>query len=455
MPRLLAITYGAVTVGNGGNASAYLVDKYRFASSYVEARIDFEVVVSHATRATFLAAEAALVAEYRKPDQAVSLVLGASTRHAYNPADGTNTALRTSASCRKLGRDDDTANSARYECSIICALPADLSGRAGRREASISYQRGPSGRGSAAFAGVYTALTANSARAQYESAATTWIAGALATLDGAWKLAAEQYDFDDLNKILRFSRVYEDEMLESYGLDTSALRNQRMAVRRSNPSANFAPGFDTRPIAFAFVDYSTNVDRAVSTNLPEVYATTVRPLILTHVSQIVGGSLVIQREEPGYDPADNRISVSMALQIDSGAQFISSRLEVSDTIDPGLVFLPVWSGDPFDRDEHHAPITQVRRYRRTTTGRPGMALSDKGINPPQGYREVGRSLTRSPFRLGTPGGGSIELEGVTLEIAFIKVNTPGRSRQSGGLSFIPAMPSFGGGAGSNPFPVAI
>lgn len=455
MPRALSITYGSLTVGLNGDASIHLVDKYTFATSYAEARIDFDVVVSNATRATFLAAEAALVAEFRKPDQAVSIVLSATSRHSYNPADGTNTALRTSATCRKLGRDDDTANSARYACSIVCALPADLSGRAGRREATVSVQKGPAGLGVAVFSGVYTALTANSARTQYQGAVGTWIDSIVSGLgSGTWKLAGEQFEFDDLNKVLRFSRTYEEEILADLaGVDTSALINQRLSIRRTLLGGNFAPGFQTQPLVLASVDYSTSVLRSVTTDLVSVYATVVRPHVVAHVGEVIGGTVVIQREEPVFDRTGNRIAVSMTLQIDSGSEFIASRLEVSDDLDPGIIFLPVWSGDPYDRDEHHGPITQTRRYVRTTAGRPGSALSDTGINPPPGYREIGRALRRSPFRVGLPGS-SIELEGSTLEVAFLKVTPKEGQQQSPGLR-IAAFPTFGGGGGSNPFPVSL
>ena len=125
MARLIKITYGAVTVGLGGDASITLVDKYRAVYGYTEFALTFECVVRNATRATFLAAEAALVAAYRLPDQDLDVDLAGTNRHSFTVAAGTGFNARATAA--KVGGVEDTANSARYACSVTVQLPADLS----------------------------------------------------------------------------------------------------------------------------------------------------------------------------------------------------------------------------------------------------------------------------------------------------------------------------------------
>ncbi len=86
MARLLAFTYGALTIGNGGSSAYHLTgSKYRFQHDYDRASLTFEVVVQADDHAAFVAAETALLDAYRLPDQALTVVLSATTRHTFAP----------------------------------------------------------------------------------------------------------------------------------------------------------------------------------------------------------------------------------------------------------------------------------------------------------------------------------------------------------------------------------
>ncbi len=208
MARLIKITYGSLAIGLGGNASITLADKYRCAYNYDAFSISFECVVRSATRSTFLTAEAALVAEFRKLDQDLDVELGGTNRHSF--AASSNTGFLARPSCEKLGGEEDTANSARYRCTVTVQLPADLSGRDGRRSSVVSVEETPSGRKRASISGEYTALSSNSARAQYEASIAAFVSTTLSDLSlTSTDLVVNTYNYDDQNKILRFSRTYE------------------------------------------------------------------------------------------------------------------------------------------------------------------------------------------------------------------------------------------------------
>lgn len=427
MARLLKITYAGLTIGKDqADASYNLTGKYSIHETYEAFAIEFEVHVANAVRADFLTAEAALRAAYRKRDQALTVVLGATNRHAFDPA--TNTGFLAKATCRKTGSRRDTANAATYRCSVVVRLPADLAGRDGRRDGKVLVDRTPANRRRVTIAGEYTALNANSAREQYEAAIATWQTSVLDDLGGTYEITSQRYDYDEQDKELSFSRVLE-EVIRPQGVGTTnvaALVSPRLIIRKQTRQLEGAPGLNVRPLVGIAVDYETWVDKDVTTDLVALYASTIRPLILSEVYTIASlGSAAIVREQPSYDLADNRIAVSMDLQVDPGAQFYQGRIVVRDAIRHGVVLLPVWDEDPYARDGYQGPATHVKTYTRTTIGKPGAADGRLGV-PPRltGFVELEQLRDVDRFDMGVVGD-TIPLEAVVHTFVFERANVEG------------------------------
>lgn len=358
MARLLAFTYAGVTVGNGGSADFHLTGRYRFAHDYDRASLVFEVVVQNDTPATFLASEAALVAAYRTPDQALTVVLSATTRHSYDPA--ANSGFNIRANARKLGGPEDTATSAKYECSVSVELPANLTGRGGRRSSSVNVSTATSGRRDLTVSGVYTALANNAARAQFAAQVDTYCASILTDLGGTWeKVGTPQAETDDQNKTIRFTRSYAEVVYPQAAALVaahSALIQPRLSIRRSRASLqSINPAEPLREITADFTASIVNP----SADLVNIWENAVRPFMLREVERLCGGGTVaVIREQPLYGLNEREIAASMTMLVSIG--LLKARISVSDSEDLGINFKPVWDGNPYSRDQYQGPASFVR-----------------------------------------------------------------------------------------------
>lgn len=402
MTRILKVTYAGLTIGKDqADASYNLTDKYRVASSYSELSVEFEVVVASATRATFLAAEAALLAAYRKPDQALEVVLGSTARHDLDPAD--NSGFNARASCVKVGGVEDTANSARYRCSVVVQLPADLTGRSGRQSSEVSVEVTPAGKRTVTISGAYTALSANSASDQYASAVSTFCSGILTGIGGTYNLLPEQYAYDDQDKVLRFRRVYEEVFLaESQGgTDHAAIKGQQLVIERLDLPADGDWSFDVQPLQQLRATFGCYVDSAQTTDLRSLWEDTILPHIRAQAAALTGGTLVVVRAAPSFDLAENRIAAVLELAGDVGGAFFQADVDVFDDVDLGVRLVPVWDGLPYSRDRYDVQQRHAKTVDRSVT----FSGEGRSLQVPafQRFVLVGRSTTTRRTRVGRPG----------------------------------------------------
>lgn len=414
MARALAFTYGSLTIGAGqSDSSYYLTGRYRFNRDYERASLVFEVVISNATQADFLTAESNLQAAYRKPDQALSVVLGGNNRHSFDPSDNSGFNLRASA--RKVGGQEDTGYSAKYECSVSVELPADLTGRNGRRSSTVNVATSPSGRRTATIQGVYTALSNNAARAQFAAEVDTYCNAVLSGLGGIWEsVGTPTAQTDDQDKTIVFSRTY-SEIVFDQSLDTpnhAALVNPRLAFNRRIVSAESTDVLGSvAALVQLDVDYSTSVLISETTDLEALWLQTVRPYILTQAETYAGGLVIVSTESPRFDPVENVLSATMTLMVDTGSLFLSARSEVSDSIDHGTSLKPVWNGSLYARDIYQGQASWVRRLYRVTLRhaggdniKDGMVISDHGDAPQfAGFVEVKEERRARSYFTGIPG----------------------------------------------------
>lgn len=461
MARLLAISYGSLTIGLSGDASITLADKFSWSQSYTEGTVAFECVVRSATRSTFLTAEAALVAAYSKPDQALVIQLAGSSRFVFSHSS--NTGFNARASALKHGSAEDTANSARYRVTVTVQLPADLSGRSGRQTSMVSVDATPSGKRTVTISGTYTALSSNSAAAQYVSAGTTYCDSVLTAIGGTYELltpinasgsgfaAAAGFKYDDQNKVLSFQRVYLEEIFsEGVGaLTVAAIKRQSFVISRTTPPAPGDATVTNTPFTIMRAVYSCWVDKDTTTDLATLYAGTIRPHLLAQIDAHTGGvgGAVVVSETPEFDKAENRIAAT--IECAAGGGLLTSRLTVEDDVIAGLAFAPVWSADPYEVDEYDVPALHIRTIRRLTVALAGSSAAAPNPDPPAGFRRIRVSGGSYSDSMGT-SGARIPVTVMNETSVYRRVKTNAAAAGGGGAVGGPGAAGGGGGLPNSP-----
>lgn len=367
MSQVLTITYGSLVLGLGQANSDYnLTGKYSFQHDYDRFSLEFEVVVSNATRATFLASEAALLAAFREPDLTLVVKLSATTRHTFSPT--ANTGFNIRASARRAPGQDTTPNSCRYVCTVSGELPATKTGRAGRRGGSVDVSTSPAGRRTCVITGTYTALSNKAARTQFEAEVDDFCDDILTDLGGTWELVdTPNARADDENKVITFVRRYEEiKRTQAAGvLDHPALVQPRLTFDRVKTSPESTTALGTvAPLVELVARFTASVKFASAAELEDVdtlIEEVVRPHVLAEAERVAGGgTVVVMREAPSFDREENVVSLTVAMVVDTGATFLRASVEVNDSIDRGVILKPMWSGDPYARDEYQGMASHVR-----------------------------------------------------------------------------------------------
>lgn len=424
--RLLSFTYGTLTVGNGGSADYHLTGRYRFGQDYDRASLVFEVVVQNDDADLFLAAEAALVAAYRTPDQALLVVLSATTRHSYAPVS--NTGFNTRASARKLGGPEDTATSAKYECSVSIELPASLTGRGGRRSSSVNVSTTTSGRRDVTVTGVYTALANNAARAQFAASVDTYCQSILTGLGGTWeRVGTPTAESDDQDKTIRFTRSYAEVVYPQAATLVAAypaLLQPRLSLRRARASLQSITAAE--PLREVVADFTASVVNS-SADLVNLWESAVRPFMISEVERLSGGGTVaVVREAPLYGLNERQVSASMTMLVSVG--LLKARISVSDSEDLGQLHKPVWSGNPYERDQYQGPMSFVRVVTKRALSTQPVVL---GAPAYPGLKLVRQGGNVETFEEGVPGN-SFTLYQAEARYVFVRADlNPGSSGGGG------------------------
>jgi hypothetical protein len=414
MARLLAVSYNGVTIGLSGGASYHLQDKYTWEEGYDQARIVFRVLVTNATRATFLAAELALRAAFSAPDGDLSVTLGGSSRHVYTQAG--NAGFNARSSCRKLGGDTDTANSSEWECEVVIQLPADLTGKDGRREATEEVSYSPANFRTLTVTGVYTALGAAGAKAQYEAEVGDYASGVLSALTGTWRsVGSGTWSREHNDKLLRFTRLYEEVTIAPPSGVTSLVSptlkiTKRTAANESSPELGA-----TAALVELTLEYGAWVDKDSTVDLEALYEGSLRNYLLAKAQEIANSTVVLTAEVPSYSATGNRIEVVMQLLADGGSDLFQVRYEVSDELVLGKVLTPVWNGRKYARDKYDVPGTHRKTVLVTLVAKRGAGE----FAPPAfaGFEELAEARRERAFNFAIPGQ-SLPAKAVVREFVY-------------------------------------
>lgn len=450
MARTLAITYGSYVVGLGGTSSDVRpTDKVTVEQEYTSGRVSFEVMVLSSSASAFATVEAALVSAFRTPEQTLTVALGGQTRYSFSPAS--NTGFNTSPSIEKLAGVEDTDRSGRYRIEISFGLPASLAGKSGRQSASVSVRTDPAGIQEVTISGVYTALSGNSAREQYDAAIATYVAAVKSALSITdWELVGRPIEEDDHNgTALRFARVYR-EIFRNQGVgttDVAGIVNPRLRIRRTDSATGDTTELgQTEPLRSMDLSYTCTVDKSVTTDLDSFYTSTIRPHLIAEAEALAGTGVIVQRESPNFDLFANRVYVDMDLLADVGTGLFSASVEVEDVISNGEVRFVVWDGNPYSRDVYQGPKAWIRRIRKSVLRRAGTAgISELLSIPTAEFRENSQVRKTSTRELGRQAGGvTVPLEFTVVSQEFERVDRRGGELEK---DFFATLDEFGIGIG--------
>ena len=395
--RDLKIEYGSLSFGD---TSTRRIDssggKITMERSAEEFRLDFGLLITAASPAA-LATEIAAVEEgIRKPFQDLKVTAGDGDTRAvmyYFTHDGTGSGASlgfdADATATKSGSEHDTALSRLYRVRIHLGLPQSQltsNSREGMRNTSVSVAYSPSRRRTITINGEFTAVGTNTAREQYESKIAARASAVLTAIGGAastWELIDEpNTEVEDTRdgtdeqgggNVIRFSRTYQELIFaEPGGTDGGAisggsgvLSNPKFINPELTISTDMRAGLQDqvwRRLEGATVNFSSAIDRDVSTDLESIWLYEIRPFVYTQLASFLPAlARAITRESPTYDLYNNSLQVQIQV---SGAQTqglpFEGSIRVSDSYETGMTLVPVWSGIPTEKYAYGGPHIRKR-----------------------------------------------------------------------------------------------
>ena len=351
------ITYGGFVVGAG--TSYHLHGVHIVEQDYTSLTVEFQVFCHNDTLATFVSDCTALEAAFRAPNGDLKIELGASTYLDVTQAG--NTGMLAQPRIEKAGEDADSNNSRIYDVSVRIVLPADESGKDGRRSASVSVTEDGAEILTLDITADYTALSGNDALAQAQSAFPTYVTAQQAAVDATatWdELTGRTYTYDSDDKICTARASYRSLVANetTAGLNSTTLQGVEMAVRTTTSASQVDSGSGAKPLLEILVSFSCRVRSSQSTDLRSVWENTVRPHMIAQARSLSGANTVAAiSQRPFLDTQSNSIQATMRFVARGASSVIASATVLAkDEVLP-VTFVPVLDGDPYARDEHFRP----------------------------------------------------------------------------------------------------
>ena len=352
--RLNKITYASFVVGVG--TDYHLTGKVETLQDYTQLTLRFFVICHDTVEATFNTECNALEAAFTTPNGDLKYEIGGST--AFDLTQSGNTGMLAQPIIRKVGSPLDSNNTRLYSVSVTVQLPADESGKSGRQSSRVVVSEDGSEIARLDVSAVYTALSSNGALAQARSAFPTYTAALQTSEGGTWdEVHPAAYASDSDDKVCQASASYRELIAnQSVGtLNDTTLQgvNIRVSTRTLGP-AN-AKGSNARALQEITVTFFARVRKSVSTNLRNVYDTKVKPHMVSVAKTLSGKSRITATlDDPGLNPDHNVIDARMKF-LASSVSLISSEIVTGMVEDKPFDLVPVFTGNPFDRDRHSKP----------------------------------------------------------------------------------------------------
>jgi len=411
--RELTVTYGGYTISTANNRELtnIIINTKRFE----EATVEFTWDISSTTEAGFATEITTTEDAFRKPFQSLTITQGSSTLYSFSQSG--NTGLDADPEITKR-EDNATGRSRRYTAMITVGLPANTGAEtvSGLREHSVDVTYASNRVRTITISGVFTAVSGNNARDQYESQISSLENSVFNALDisvSDREVIDEPESTSSYNiKTISFRRVWRELIFRQAGgsKDNAKIINQRLSITRRTEAPGDTPGVDR--LATLDVEYDCDVDGEVTTDLKSLYQGTIRPFMLQQTKKFVPGSTIaLIKEEPQIRPDVNHIHVVMEIKATLDGSVFARIVEIEDELQPGAVLVPIWVDDMTTRYRYQGPIMRRRTITDTKTVRGfvytsptemkdagrsilndhGAGLGAIGLSPPAGMSSIHRS----------------------------------------------------------------
>lgn len=446
IPRLIAMTYGDLTVSTSDSDFEFH-DVHLASGAYDEASCSFVLVLTAASTASLKANRAELEDAFSRPNEAFSLTVNSQVLYSWDPAADSGFLTRASWELLDTHRSD---KSCAYRVTVSAQLPADETGKGGRREASVTITPSPEGIERVAFEAVYTALSGTGATATAEANFPTWVAAeksALGITNWAAETGLEIVDTTSDDKVARARQVYREILLDQDGSGavSSTLRNPVYTVDVVRQAGPNSPGYGAEALVVVRARASTGVVKT-ETDLESVYQSTVKPYMETLASAKgnPGGAVHEIGEDVNLDPHNNRIEAEVEYLVPVSSLH-SLRIERSERVISGKTIHPVANASAYAADIDEGPAFKSRRVsvstiedRGASQGIDRIVAAEVSAAESAGFVFLESDGPDVPIRYELSGGGNVlELVERVRVLSFRYVEDPAdglSSRAQGAVS---------------------
>ena len=345
----------------------------------------------------------------------------------------------------------DIALSRSYRVRFEVGLPADLRGSAsgseGLRFSTVDVSYTPARRRTITISGEYTGTEAGEvdARGQYEDQIDAYSNAVLAAIDPSadFELTEEprgeieDTDLDDtgLGRVISFTRVFKEIIYSQGGSsnDSSNIVDQEFNItRRREAPGDSVIDYPVLRLVVADISYTAWIDKDETQDLKAEWDDTIRDWIIaqtkTTLAKYIKGGIAIVAESVTFEWDENRINATMTAQALAKASTIIERRYTSDiSINPGVVLVPVWSGDQYAKYKYNGPatktvtVTDILRLDSASEAPANMAAA------PAGFEDavlISSREAKTPLTMGMGSDNQIKVDEYSASKVFEVFNEP-------------------------------
>lgn len=360
--RTLSIRYGNYTVG-GADTTRQITDYHEVRQGFTTAEVQFTFVVT-ASSASGLSSAVRLAEDaFRTPYQ--DLVIRNGSGALLDLRQSNATSLDAQPEIVKQGQVGDTGLSRYYTVRIVTGRPANVGVEfSGARTVNTSVAYSPSRRKTVLIDGTITAVGSRDSQGQYDAIIDAIVQSRLGFFAGTFELIREESEFDTNNRLLDFTRTYQEIISSQAGanLDDPDIVDQDVAINRLLVDSESSLPVDELVILQG--EYNASIDAERTTDLEGKWEDDIKPWLISQLTGLVSGAQYgITRESPTFNYDANTISASITLTARGGSsKLISTRQVIADNVSGGTNLVAAWAGDPFGRYVYQGPAAYIRTF---------------------------------------------------------------------------------------------
>lgn len=351
--RELTITYAGLTVGDSNRK----IEDYEVTKNSTTAVVEFSFVIGgYSSAGAFATACIACETAFRT-ERGDFVLSNGSTLESLKQSD--NTGLDAKPEIIAVRDDASTGRSRRYTVRISFGLPADLISTSGRQDSSVKISYDNSRRRTVTISGIYTALSSNSARTQYEASFGAYATAVLTAIGGNYELAPREVTFNDTDKRCEFQHVYEELIYAQSGaaMDDTSVVGATLVLRRSSPYTGDSPPQNgtVQKIETCEATWAGSIDKDVTQDLKSKWES-IKPWVIARIAEkFSSGVACVIDTKPEYDMIQNKITAILSVDVVPKNTLLSFMQTQRLDLDNGSVVLGVFDGKPLAGFEFFGP----------------------------------------------------------------------------------------------------